>query len=404
MTEASARHAPLGFRAFVALQAALVGLNAFAVDIMLPGLPKIAESYNLEDRNTVQAIISSYLIGFGFGHLFMGVLSDRYGRKPVLVVGLIGYVIAAVVCVVAPTFGTLLVARAVQGICSSAPGVVSRAVVRDCYDGRTMARVMSLTMSVFMIIPVIAPTLGQLILLVADWHTVFGFLVAYGVVLLFFCATRLPETLPVDQRRAIRPKELREGLASVLGSRQTVGYSVAGGVFFGSLFGFLNSAQQIFVDVLHFGVWFPAVFAATATSMSLSSFLNSRLVERFGMRLLSHFATTCFLVLALIMLAISLSGAMNGWILVPMLMAMMLLVGMVFANFASLAMEPQGHVAGIASSVNGAVTILIGAFYGFVVGQSFDGTTVPMATGFVISGGITILILLVIERGRLYRS
>ena len=404
MTTPSPRHAPLSFGVFVALQAALVGMNAFAIDIMLPGLPQIAATYGLSDANAAQAVISSYLLGFGFGHLFMGVISDRYGRKPVLIAGLIGYVATALVCVFAPTFGTLLVARAIQGVFSSAPGVVSRAIVRDCYEGRTMARVMSLTMTFFMIIPVIAPALGQLILLVADWHTVFGFLFVYGVVLLVICSTRLPETLPVEDRRAIRYSEVKEGLGSVFGSRQTVGYSIAGGVFFGSLFGFLNSAQQVFVDVLNFGVWFPAVFAATAMSMSLSSFLNSRLVERFGMRLLSHGASIGFLVLALIQLGISAAGWMNGWILVPMMMAMMLLVGLVFANFTALAMEPQGRVAGIASSLNGAVTILIGAGFGYFVGQSFDGTTTPMAIGFVISGVSTMFVLLFTEKGRLFRG
>lgn len=404
MSEPSSRHAPLSFGAFVALQAALVGMNAFAIDIMLPGLPAIAETYSLPDPNSAQAIISSYLIGFGLGHLFMGVISDRYGRKPVLIAGLIGYVITALVCLFAPTFGTLLAARAIQGVFSSAPAVVSRAIVRDCYDGRTMARVMSLTMSFFMIIPVLAPSLGQVILLVATWHAVFGFLFVYGAILLFICFTRLPETLPVEKRRAIRIPEIKEGLGAFFGSRVTVGYSIAGGVFFGALFGFLNSAQQVFVDVFHFGVWFPAVFAATAVSMSLSSFLNSVLVERFGMRFLSHVAATGFFCLALILLGISLAGWMSGWILVPMMMALMLLVGMVFANFSALAMEPQGNFAGIASSLNGAATILIGATIGFIVGQAFDGTTVPMATGFVVSGGLTILVLLFTERGRLFRG
>ena len=404
MTEPSPRHAPLGFGVFVALQAALIGMNAFAIDIMLPGLPQITATYGLSDANDAPAVISSYLIGFGLGHLFMGVISDRYGRKPVLIAGMIGYVITALFCVLAPTFGTLLIARAIQGIFSSAPGVVSRAIVRDCYDGRRMARVMSLTMTFFMIIPVVAPSLGQLILLVADWRTVFAFLFVYGMILLWFCVLRLPETLPLENRRAIRYDEIKSGLKSIFGSRQTVGYSIAGGAFFGSLFGFLNSAQQIFVDVLGFGDWFPAVFAATAMSMALSSFLNARLVERFGMRLLSHGATTGFLVLALIQLGISVAGLMNGWILVPMMMAMMLLVGPLFANFSALAMEPQGHVAGIASSLNGATTILIGAGFGYLVGQSFDGTTTPLAIGFVTSGVFTMIVLLFTEKGRLYRG
>ncbi|MEC9344986.1 MAG: multidrug effflux MFS transporter [Pseudomonadota bacterium] len=401
-TEASPRHAPLGFNAFVALMAGLMALNALAIDIMIPGLPAIEAAFGLAHPNQAQTVITAYLLGFGIGQLFTGVLADRYGRRPVLLVGLVLYGISGFACLAAPDMGALLAARFVMGLGSAAPRVVAVAAVRDCYGGRRMARVMSLVMMVFMAMPIVAPAIGQVVLLTLSWHWVFGLLVIYSGLVFVFCLYRLPETLRPEYRRPIRVGAIREALGSILGSRQTVGYMLSTGTFFGAMFGFVNSAEQVMGEVLGLGHWFPAVFAVTAGSIAMASFINSRLVERFGMRLLSHLAATTFVLISLGLLGLGLSGLTSAWLFVPLISANMLFVGMVFSNFNALAMEPQQHVAGIASSLIGAVTVLLGACIGYLIGQAFDGTFVPMTAGFALSGTATLLIIAITERGRLF--
>ncbi|HEU0222873.1 MAG TPA: MFS transporter, partial [Paracoccaceae bacterium] len=206
-----------------------------------------------------------------------------------------------------------------------------------------------------------------------------------------------------EHRRLIRLDSIGGALRSVLGSRQTVGYMLAAGAFFGALFGYINSAQQVLVEVYGLGAWFPAVFAATAFGLAISSFVNSRLVERYGMRLLSHGACCVFTLLTLTMFVIDRAGLLDAAVFVGFMMLTMPLVGLIFSNFNALAMAPQGHVAGIASSVIGSVTVLVGAGVGYFIGQAFDGTTTPLALGFGLSGIATLLILLVTERGRLFQ-
>lgn len=399
----SRRHAPLGFAGFVALMAALMAMNALAIDIMLPGLPDIVDAFTLSDPNTAQTVISSYLVGFGLGQLGIGVLADWYGRRPVLLAGVVLYGVAALVCLAAPSMTALLVARFIQGLGSAAPRVVAIAAVRDCYGGRPMARVMSLVMMIFMAMPVLAPVLGQVVLLTASWHAVFALLALYAGIVFLICVRFLPETLHPEWRRPIRIERIADALRSILGSRQTLGYMLSAGTFFGAMFGFINSAEQVLGQVLGLGKWFTAVFALTAGSIAVSSFVNSQLVERFGMRVLSHAATVLFLLISLIMVALASLNQLDAYTFVPLITAAMLLVGLVFSNFNALAMEPQQRVAGIASSVVGAVLVLIGAVNGYFIGQAFDGTLRPLAVGFALSAAATLVILFVTERGRLFR-
>jgi len=401
--DAPSRHAPLSMTQFVGLIAALMALNALAIDIMLPALPDFARAFRLTDPNAAQTVITTYLIGFGLGQLVMGVLSDRFGRRPILLGGLLVYGLAAAAAAIAPDMTALLIARFIQGLGSAAPRVVGVAAVRDCYGGRSMARVMSLVMMVFMAMPVLAPSIGQLILLVATWHVIFALLAVYASIMAFLCWRHLPETLRPEWRRAIRLGPIREACLSIFGSRQTVGYMLASGAFFSALLGFVNSAQQLLGEVMGLGDWFPLGFALLAGSIAVSSFVNSRLVERLGMRVLGHSATLAFMAIALTMLTLALAGWLTVWTFMPLQTMAMLLVGLVFANFNAMAMEPQKNVAGIASSLIGAVTILIGASGGFVIGQAFDGTPTPLALGFTVSAVATLVVLLVTERGRLCR-
>ncbi len=395
-------HAPLTLTGFVLILAGLMSVNALATDIMLPAFPDISRQFGEVSNGDLQWVITAYMLGFGVSQLFMGFLADRYGRRPLLIVGLAVYVLMAVAIAFAPTYAFLVVSRFIQGIAAGAPRVIAGAAVRDCYSGREMAKVMSLVMTVFMAIPVFAPLIGQIILLGASWRWIFGALALFASFLLVVSASRFPETLPVERRRAISPAAIRAALASIFSSRQTMGYTVGAGIYFGSLFGMIGTAQPLLGEALGLGKWFTLAFSLMALSLSATSFINSRIVERHGMRRISHVANIGFLVNSLAMLAITLSGAMTAWIFVPMMSINMLLTGLVFGNFNALAMEPQGHIAGVAASFVSAISVIIGASIGFAVGSAYDGTAVPLTAAFSICSALSLLLILWTERGKLF--
>jgi DHA1 family bicyclomycin/chloramphenicol resistance-like MFS transporter len=397
-------HAPMGFKEFVVLVAGLMALNAMAMDSMLPALREIGNSLGVVDENDRQGVLTAYLLGFGVGQLLIGSVSDRFGRRTVLLTGLALYVGSGIACMAAPTFAALLVARIVQGLASAVPRVITTSIVRDCYGGRRMASVMSLAMTVFMAVPVLAPSIGQMVILFAPWRAVFALLTVFGLVMAVWAGLRLPETLPREMRRSIAPRDLATTFWSVLTTRQTIGYALAGGAMFGAMFGFLVSAQQLFTEIFGLGALFPLAFAGVAATMSLSSFLNSRLVGRLGMRVLSHGAVVVFTTLALIMAVLARLGLLGFVPFMALLAGIMFLVGMIFSNFNSLAMEPQARQAGTASSLFGSITTLVAVSIGFVTGKAYDGTLVPLSTGYLFCGFATLAIIAWTEKGRLFRS
>lgn len=396
-------HPSLSLSAFVGYLAALMAINALATDIMLPAFPDIGHSLGA-DTTSVQAIITAYMIGFGLSQLGIGFVTDRYGRRPILLAGLLIFTVGSIFCVTAQSLAMLLIFRVLQGLGAGGVRIVVVAAARDCYHGRRLARVMSLVMTIFMIAPVLAPTVGQGILLVTSWHAIFGFLVVYGLVMLFLCWRFFPETLDSSKYRAIQLPLILGALASVFRSQQTVGYTVAAGVFFGSVFGFIASAEQLLGQTYGLGVWFPLIFAVMALFLSAASFVNSMLVERFGMRLLSHSAVVLFCVNNLVMTVFAVAGTLTIWRFVGLHSLNMLVVGLIFANFNTIALEPQGHIAGVASAFISAVTVLIGALMGYFIGHAYNGTPIPLAVGFLVSGVACLIVLLVTEKGRLFQG
>ena len=396
-------HFPMTFREFVLMVAGLMALNALAIDVMLPALPDIGAALDVTRDNDRQMVLSTYLIGFGLGQVVIGSVSDRFGRRAVLIGGLACYVVAALICAAAPTFTTLLVARFVQGLASAAPRVITTAIVRDCYEGRRMASVISLAMTIFMVVPVLAPSLGQVIILIAPWQAIFLLLALYGSLMALWVMKRLPETLPASRREVVSLRRIVAAYATVFSSRQTMGYALAAGMMFGAIFGFLMSAQQIFTEIFGLGVYFPLAFAALALAMSLSSFINARLVGRLGTRLLSHGAVTIFTMLAGVLALLAHLGILGFVPFMILLGGMQFLIGMVFGNFAALALESQGKFAGTASSLFGSTTTILAALIGFVVGQAYDGTLVPLANGYLVFGLASLAIITVTEKGRLFR-
>lgn len=389
---------------FIALAAALMALNALAIDIMLPGLQQIGAALGVADENARQYVITAYIAGFGMAQLAFGPLSDRFGRRGPLLVGLAVYVAAAFAAAFAPGFAALLVLRFIQGVGAAATRVIAVSVVRDSFGGRQMAEVMSLVFMVFMVIPVVAPGAGQIIMLFADWRMIFVLMGVASLAITLWAAFRLPETLRPENRRPFTAASIADGFRIVVTNRMSLWYTASTTVIFGALFGFINSAQQVYVGVYGVGAWFPVLFAAVAGLMAVASFLNSRLVGRFGMRRLSHGALLGFLAVNTLTLILSLIGPIPLALFMFLFAVAMFQFAWIGSNFNAMAMEPLGHVAGIASSIQGFVTTLGGGIIGAGIGQAFDGTVTPLAAGYCGASLIALCFVLVAEKGRLFRA
>lgn len=387
---------------FIALIASLMALNALAIDVMLPALPYMGEALGIANENERQFVISAYMVGFGFAQLFYGPISDRFGRRVPIFVGLSIYTVAALAAVFAPNFATLLVIRVIQGIGAASTRVIATSIVRDKYSGRAMAEVMSLVFMVFMIIPIIAPGIGQVILLQAPWQGIFIFMAVLSAIVITTTYFLLPETLAIGNRRPLTIGAVFDGFRIVFTNRVAFMYGAAGMLTFGALFGFISTSQQIFVDIYGFGPYFPVAFAVMASFMSISSFLNSRIVSRFGMRRISHFALLVYTSLAGIWVVASLFGPMPFWLFFILLTTVMFMFGWAGSNMNSLSMEPLGAVAGTASSVFGFLQTIGGAAIGSFIGQHFDGTVTPVALGYFSMGALALICVLIAERGQLF--
>ena len=397
-------HAPLGQREFIVLIAALMSLQALGIDAMLPALPAIGQSLNVVGENTTQWVIASYVFGFGAMQLVYGPLADRYGRRPILILTMIGFVIASIIASVSATFPLLLAARVLQGTMSASTRVLTVSIVRDCYAGRTMARIMSLSQMLFFIVPVVAPTVGSGILLLGPWRWIFWFLAIFATVVVVWAGMRMPETLMPEKRREISFALLTSAWRETLTNRFSLGYALASTAMFGSILGYVNSSQQLFADVFKRPDIFPLAFAITAGAMGVMTFANAQLVERFGTRRLSHSALLVLIAISAFHLAVELAGFQtltNYLVLQAMTMACFGLTG---SYFSAMAMEPVGHIAGTASSVQGFLSTVGGAIIGIIIGQSFDGTTLPVTIGFLIVASVALVIVLVTEGGQLFTA
>ncbi|WP_404403266.1 multidrug effflux MFS transporter [Pelagibacterium halotolerans] len=387
---------------FIALIASLMALNALAIDVMLPALPNMAEALNVASENEAQLVLGTYMLGFGAAQLLFGPLSDRFGRRPPLLVGMLIYIAAAALAVVAPNFATLLALRFVQGLGAASTRVIAVSTVRDRFGGRAMAEVMSLVFMVFMIVPVVAPSVGQLLLTAGHWQWIFLFMAGLAVIVFVWVFVRLPETLMPENRRELRLGIVVEGFRIVFSNIPAMSYGLAGAFIFGALFGFISTSQQIYVGIYETGAMFPIYFAAGAGIMSVSSYTNSIMVRKIGMRRLAHGALLCFITFSLLWLVLAITIDVPLWLFFTLVSAAMFMFGWTAPNMNALAMEPLGNVAGTASSVFGFIQTAGGALLGTYIGQNFDGTLVPVATGYFVLGLSTLVLVLIAEKGRLF--
>jgi len=377
---------------------------AFAIDAMLPDLPEIGANLGGVVENRRSLVIVVFLAGFGVAQLFVGAVSDRYGRRGLMLASLLGYAACSLAAGAVHSFFWLLAARAAEGAAAAGARVVASSVVRDRFAGREMAQVMSLASMVFMAAPILAPTLGTLILAVAPWRWIFVALAVLGGVLWIWVFFRLPESLAIENRRAIAAEQLLGGARIVVSDRASVGYSVGMTCMSCVVIGFLTSVQPIFADIFHHAEWLPGGFAVIAGSMAAASLVNSRIVMRWGMRRIGHTALIVFIVIAAIHAAVALNGRETVVTFVVLQAAMMACFALTTANFGAMAMENVGEVAGMASSLQGSFSTVISAIGGGLIGQSFNGTTLPLYEGVTLAGVVALMAILVAERGRLFMA
>ncbi|RED48586.1 multidrug effflux MFS transporter [Aestuariispira insulae] len=387
---------------FVTLMAVLISLIALSIDAMLPALAMIGEDLGVAQANDTQMVVTSLFLGLGVGTLFYGPLSDSIGRKPSIYLGLIIFILGSVVSIIAPTFEILLAGRVLQGFGAAGPRIVTMALVRDQYEGRAMARIMSLVMAVFIIVPALAPLVGQGILYFAGWRSIFTVLLGLALVGLVWFGWRQPETLPKHKRVAFSLTRLGGAVWEVLSNRMSAGYTVASGLIFGAFVGYLSTAPQIFQGRYGLGDQFPYYFGALALAIGGASLVNARLVMRLGMRRLSWISLIALTLLSCLFFVIG--WQIEGGLPLSLFMAYMLMgffcIGILFGNFNALAIEPLGHIAGVASAVIGSVQSFVSILFGYFVGQAFDGTALPLVGGFAILGIAAILMMAWTERGQ----
>ena len=391
-----------GARETIAMLAGLMALNAFAIDAMIPALPAIGETLGVTQENDRQLVVVMYMVGFGSTQLLWGPLADRFGRKPILAIGIALYAAFALLCGLASSFALLIVGRAAMGASAAVTRVLVVAMVRDLFEGEAMARVMSLVFMTFMLVPVLAPSIGQLVLLVAPWRAIFVVLAAYGLIMLAWSWFRLPETLHPDYRRSLAWRVMGEAAWATIREPQSRGYTLALTALFGGLTAYIASIQQITFDAFQAPDAIGLVFAAVAAPMALASWANARLVGRFGLRRIGHFGALGFAIVTAFHAALALAGGETLASFIAIQGLAMICFAFASSNLSTLAMEHMGPIAGSASSVQGVVTTIGGALIGLAIGQSFDGTARPFLVGLAACAAAAFVTIVLTEPRRLF--
>ena len=393
-----------GPRELTALLALLMALNAFAIDAMIPALPDIGRSLHVADENRRQLVVVAYFLGFGSTQLVWGPLADRFGRKPILAAGVILYALFALLCGLASSFALLIAGRVAMGASAAVTRVLVISMVRDLFEAESMARVMSLVFMTFMLVPVLAPNIGQAILLVASWRAIFILLAVYAVAMLAWSWIRLPETLRPEYRRSLKWSEMTGAMIATVKERQSLGYTLAVTITFAGLVAYISSIQQIVFEVFGKPQLIGLVFACIAAPMGLASYGNSRIVERFGLRRVGHVSSLLLALVTAAHAAIALSGHESLAVFVIMQGLTMACFAFTSSNFATLAMEHMAPIAGTASSVQGVIGTLGSAALGFAIGQAYDGTALPFLLGIAACSTVGFMIVAATEPKRLFAA
>ena len=373
----------------------MMSLLALSIDAMLPALQQIGSDLDVVNPNSRQLVISIIFLGLAFGQLFFGPLSDTIGRKPAIYAGYALFIAGSLLSIVATSFSVMLIGRLLQGLGASAPRAVTLALVRDRFGGRAMAQIMSFIITFIVLVPMIAPSLGQAILLYYSWRAIFVILILLAILTLSWFAVRIPETLSAENRAPFSLKRIVSATVVILKIRPALGYTVSAGLISGAFIGYLNSSQQILQEQFALGDLFPIVFGVIALSIGVATILNTRLVIRFGMRLLVNWSLWVIFGLsgAASLVALIAAGQPPLWLFMTYIMLVFFSVGILFGNQNSLAMEPLGHMAGIGAAIVGSLSTLISMPLGTIIGQSYNGTLIPLIVGMAVLTGLAILVV-----------
>jgi MFS transporter, DHA1 family, multidrug resistance protein len=394
--------AKLGERELVIMMASIMALNALAIDTMLPAFPDIIAGLKIANGNSVQHIISLYLLGTGVGSLFFGPLSDRFGRKPILLGAIIGYALCSLACGIANSPAFLFTMRFAHGFFGAALGVLVVSIIRDRFAGDAMAKRMSLVFLIFMVVPVIAPSFGQAILLFSGWRTIFYIMALIALAVALWSWRRLPETLDSDNVTLLSVPTLIHNWGKVVIHRNSAGYMIGAGLVQGALYGFLTSSQQVFDKVFHAKDFFPIGFAIVALGIACANFTNGQIVERFGARRVSQTALCLSILFGSLQWLVSIYAPASIILFMILITLNMAMVGFIGANFSAIAMTPFGEVAGAASSFQSFAKTLVASAIGAIIGQQFNGSVAPLALGFLGCGIVSLLVVLWGESGKLF--
>jgi len=382
----------LGLAEFVSLMALITSLVALSIDAMLSALSQIGQQLGAEKAQQSQLIISMLILGMAIGQLFFGALSDAKGRKFAIQAGLVIFALGSVICMYAKSMEIMLLGRFIQGVGVSGPRISSMALIRDQYQGEAMARVMSFITMVFILVPMIAPALGQLVLFSFNWQGIFVLFLLIALIVSLWLACRQPETLTLEQRRPLNWHNLRQALVFILSHRQVMGYALAAGLVFGAFLSYLSTSQTLFQHIYQVGSYFPLYFAVLALAIGLASFVNAKLVMKLGMLRLSILALSGMVLFSsLLLLVCWVLGLPPLWLFTVLLMLIFFCVGILFGNFNALAMQPLGEMAGIGAALIGSITNLISVPTAILIGAFVVDDVKPVVIGFMLCGILSLV-------------
>lgn len=380
---------------FVALMASLMSIVALSIDALLPALPQIGKTLNVTNPNDNQLLITMIFLGLGFGQLIFGSLSDSYGRKPMIYIGIIVFIISSILCATTKSFELMIVGRIFQGIGLSSPRSLSLSMIRDCYSGNYMAKIISIVVMFFILIPIIAPSLGQIIIFFFNWQAVFYFNLIFGLIIMIWFWLRQPETLPNEKRIKFSLNLFTNGAKAFFRYKEAVAFTFVSGFITGSFMVYLSTSQQIFQEQYNMAAMFPYIFASLAISVGLATFINSKLVIKYGMLQISYLATIAYAAISILYVILFWSGKNpNIEILIVFFAFQFFAVGFLFGNLRALAMEPLGHIAGIGAAINGFLSTVLAVPIANYIGSFVKTSVLPLFIGFSVFGLLSVLVFI----------